>query len=121
MTEKPKNRPFMGLMLFAVCVFVTILVGCVNVQDTKNGAASGNASDQPDADTRIGELVNSDEFARMDISERSEKARRLLEELQSEGLISNVYYDEGNSQYAYSYSDGSAGSISLERFRSDMN
>lgn len=72
-------------------------------------------------DTKIREAIDSREYKDASYSERQTHICKLLTELELDGYIDSIYYDEENKMFTFIYSSGIPGGVYLEDFTSYTN
>lgn len=65
-------------------------------------------------DTKLESIIEDSDFAAMDVDERKKKMDSVLEDLQDDGQISDIWFDENEKMYGFTYKSGILGAISLK-------
>ena len=67
-------------------------------------------------DTKLESIIEDSDFAAMDVDERKKKMDSVLEDLQDDGQISDIWFDENEKMYGFTYKSGILGAISLKDY-----
>lgn len=67
-------------------------------------------------DTKIESIFEDSDFTAMDVDERKKKMNSALEDLQDDGQISDIWFDETEKMYGFTYKGGVLGAISLKDY-----
>ena len=65
-------------------------------------------------DTKIESIFEDSDFIAMDVDERKKKMDSVLDDLQDDGQISDIWFDENEKIYGFTYKSGVLGAISLK-------
>ena len=65
-------------------------------------------------DTKLESIFEDSDFIAMDVDERKEKMDSVLDELQDDGQISDIWFDENEKIYGFTYKSGVLGCIALK-------
>lgn len=52
-------------------------------------------------DTKLESIIEDSDFAAMDVDERKKKMNSVLEDLQDDGQISDIWFDENEKMYGF--------------------
>ena len=112
-------------LIFVVGIFAVVgiffLVGkAYGNRAAKNSEPSKEEASSADqvayVDQKMDEVLTSEEYNEMSSAERSERASEILSQLEKEGYITGVSYDEDSLLYSFEYSDGTLGGWQIEDF-----
>lgn len=65
-------------------------------------------------DAKLESIFEDSDFIAMDVDERKKKMDSVLEDLQDDGQISDIWFDETEKMYGFTYKGGVLGAISLK-------
>ena len=65
-------------------------------------------------DTKLESIFKDSDFIAMDVDERKKKMDSVLDDLQDDGQISDIWFDETEKMYGFTYKGGVLGAISLK-------
>lgn len=68
------------------------------------------------ADEKMNEALTSDEYNKMSLTERRELASGILSQLEQDGCITGLLYDEDSFMYSFEYIDGTLGGWRIKDF-----
>lgn len=69
----------------------------------------------------IESVTNTEDYQNGDVSQRYRMISYILNDLQSEGSIYNLYYDDGDCLFTFDYVNGTGGGVMLKDFDPDYN
>lgn len=67
-------------------------------------------------DKKMNEALASDIYSKMSLTERRELASDILSQLEQDGYITELSYDDDSSLYSFEYIDGTLGGWRIEDF-----
>lgn len=67
-------------------------------------------------DEKMNEALTSDEYSKMSLTERKELASGILSQLEQDGYIIGLLYDENSYTYSFEYIDGTFGGWRIKDF-----
>ena len=67
-------------------------------------------------DTKLESIFEDSDFIAMDVDERKKKMDSVLEDLQDDGQISDIKFDETEKMYGFTYKSGVLGCIALKEY-----
>lgn len=67
-------------------------------------------------DEKMNEALTSDEYSKMSLTEREELASGILSQLEQDGYITGLLYDENSYTYSFEYIDGTLGGWRIKDF-----
>lgn len=72
-------------------------------------------------DNRISEVTDSEEYSNATIEERKQMVLVVLTDLESNGYIKNLYYDEDSETFTFQYYNDVLGGVMIKEFDPMMN
>lgn len=68
------------------------------------------------ADKKMSEVLSGGEYSKMSLTERKELASGILSQLEQDGYITGLSYNEDSYMYSFEYIDGTLGGWSIKDF-----
>ena len=125
-----KKSIFIGILIFT-CIISTAFVLSVLMVD--ENVSSENiqivkdiySQNSTDVDEGVQKLMSSEEYNKLNKDEQIKFVGYLLEHYENSSIIKNLYYDESNQMYTFTYNygdiKGALGGVMLKTWEPMMN
>lgn len=92
-----------------------------NIEDVEEGFTEQELLDMEYVDTKIQQLVETEQFKQASLNDRSVLVLSLLKVLKDDGYVKNIYYETDNTVISFEYSCDVIGGVMIKEWDKMMN
>lgn len=125
-----KKSIFIGIIIFACVISFAFVISVLMLDDDTTVESTSKVKElyskySTDVDSAINEYMESEEYRNMNEDAQVERIGDLLEFYEQNNIITNLYYDETNLMYTFTYNHGdikgALGGVKLKQWNPMMN